>query len=453
MAYWSSGGEENLLRGHPLGDNDCREGHRHRVAYTSPNQFKAESVASPSRPFVQIEINNESTHYEQERWTRPERRKGFFVLREHDNRSSSAPPKPAAHFWNPEPVPRPAHQRPRPVKQEFDNQQTWSDHESHPVPFGVKQHQGLSGREVHVAKHERRAHSSVTRAHVKVPPPPIDDLAEAEIVESHVAAFERRFPDGRHGRMLRCLVDPKSPGADYALDDDALDKIFLAVNEIFFNGRLTKRVRWAWSNESSGPEYESRIAGHTTLRPCRDPEGGFETFITLSTPILRDPKYNRRLLISAFLHELIHCYLFICCGYEAKRHNGHTEGFKAIARTIDRWAGEGKLFLGDMEADLENFRNRPLTALQGQQQQFVAAHVEDLHSLQGHVVERTTFRQVIHFQPAAQQQHQRLLLAQPFDYCCSQAPPDEWNTSRWEGYPDNHRRTEMDYGDGSSYVY
>jgi hypothetical protein len=135
------------------------------------------------------------------------------------------------------------------------------------------------------------------------------------------------------------------------------------VNEMFFDGRLTKRVIWKWSQESSGPEYESRIAGHTSLR--RSPTGsGFETCITLSTPILKDPKYNRRLLISAFLHELIHCYLFICCGFDAKRANGHTEGFRAIARIIDDWAGPGRLHLCDMEADLDNFRsdhhNQPL---------------------------------------------------------------------------------------------
>ena len=186
--------------------------------------------------------------------------------------------------------------------------------------------------------------------------PPLSDIFEADMVRQHLATFQRRFPDSKHERILRCLISPKSPAAAYSLDDTSLENIFFAVNEMFFDGRLTKRVIWKWSQDSSGPEYESRIAGHTSLR--RSPTGrGFETCITLSTPILKDPKYSRRLLISAFLHELIHCYLFICCGFEAKRADGHTEGFREIARIIDDWAGPGRLHLCDMEADLENFRD------------------------------------------------------------------------------------------------
>lgn len=76
----------------------------------------------------------------------------------------------------------------------------------------------------------------------------------------------------------------------------------------------------------------------------------------LSSPILRDTRYNRRLLIATFLHEMIHSFLFVTCGIKAARGGGHTEGFRIIAETIDEWVGRDRLRLADMEADLERFR-------------------------------------------------------------------------------------------------
>lgn len=76
----------------------------------------------------------------------------------------------------------------------------------------------------------------------------------------------------------------------------------------------------------------------------------------LSQPILRNPAFDRRLLLSTFIHELIHCYLFINCGFEARIQGGHTEGFLRIARVIDGWVGEGFLGLCHVKADLDAFR-------------------------------------------------------------------------------------------------
>jgi hypothetical protein len=86
--------------------------------------------------------------------------------------------------------------------------------------------------------------------------------------------------------------------------------------------------------------------------------GGYETLIVLSSPILKDTKYNRRLLISTFLHEMIHSFLFITCGLKAREDGGHTPGFHKIAQIIDNWVGKEYLRLSDMEADLEHFHVR-----------------------------------------------------------------------------------------------
>ncbi|TPX17211.1 uncharacterized protein E0L32_003329 [Thyridium curvatum] len=180
-----------------------------------------------------------------------------------------------------------------------------------------------------------------------------DMESDEQAVQGVKASFRRRNPDSKPERILRSLIRPKSTDAEYELDDDALSSIFSAVNAIFFNGRLTSRVNWTWSKPSD-PEYNREIVGHTSFRKAN--HGGYETLITLSFPILTSPKYNRRLLISAFIHELIHCYLFVCCGLEARNCGGHTPGFHQIAKIIDNWAGPGMLHLCDMEADLEHFR-------------------------------------------------------------------------------------------------
>jgi hypothetical protein len=179
-----------------------------------------------------------------------------------------------------------------------------------------------------------------------------DDEAATQVTD-HMAQFRRRSPDSRHERILRALIQPRSREAEFSIDNAALESIFYAANEIFFANELSKRVTWDWSHESS-PQYDSHIIGTTALRRCK--LGGYETLIVLSQPILKDRKYNRRLLISTFLHEMIHSYLFVTCGFKARHCGGHTQGFKQIAGLIDNWAGPDTLHLRDMEADLDHFR-------------------------------------------------------------------------------------------------
>lgn len=182
----------------------------------------------------------------------------------------------------------------------------------------------------------------------------LDDAVAAQRVRHHMDTFRQRSPDSKSERILRSLINPKPYAAEYEIDNEALESIFFAANEIFFNGRLSQRVTWDWSHSSS-PQYDSSVIGTTALR--RASKRGFETLIVLSSPILQDRKYSRRLLISTFLHELIHSYLFICCGFGARRYGGHTPGFHTIAKLIDDWAGpDSFLYLCSMEADLECFR-------------------------------------------------------------------------------------------------
>ena len=181
----------------------------------------------------------------------------------------------------------------------------------------------------------------------------LEDEEAAQRVRAHLSTFRRRCPDSKHERILRNIINPRN-NAEYPLDKEALESIFSAANEIFFNGRLSQRVAWDWSHESSD-KYDSEVIGTTALR--RASTRGFETLIVLSSPILHDARYSRRLLISTFLHELIHSYLFICCGFRAREFGGHTAGFQSIARLVDGWIGvESGLYLSCMEADLERFR-------------------------------------------------------------------------------------------------
>ncbi|KAF6838589.1 hypothetical protein CPLU01_02390 [Colletotrichum plurivorum] len=181
----------------------------------------------------------------------------------------------------------------------------------------------------------------------------LDDDTAARLVEDRLQLSRRRKKDTQHERILRSLIRPRSRHAEFSIDNAALESIFSAANEIFFNCSLSQRVTWDWSHESSA-QYQDHIIGTTALR--RSKLGGFETLIVLSDPILRDRRFNRRLLISTFLHELIHSYLFIKCGIKARHCGGHTPGFRRIAGLIDLWAGSDNLHLRDMEADLDHFR-------------------------------------------------------------------------------------------------
>ncbi|KAI1103429.1 hypothetical protein F4804DRAFT_230006 [Jackrogersella minutella] len=173
----------------------------------------------------------------------------------------------------------------------------------------------------------------------------------AKLVEADLADPRRRSKLSQHERILRSLICPKSPEAEFDIDDVALQGIFYAANEIFFRGRLKGRVAWSWV------DLPSSLIGTTALR--KSPlTAGYETLIFLSRRILKDKKYNRRLLISTFIHELIHSYLFVLCGFQSRECGGHTNGFKHIAELIDEWAGPDLLYLCNMEAELSDFETK-----------------------------------------------------------------------------------------------
>ncbi|KAI1490073.1 hypothetical protein F5X96DRAFT_572806 [Biscogniauxia mediterranea] len=178
-----------------------------------------------------------------------------------------------------------------------------------------------------------------------------DHEEAAKLVERDLADHRRRGRLSQHERILRSLICPKSSGAEFDIDDDALQGIFYAANEIFFRGRLRGRVTWAWQ------ELPSNLIGTTALRKAPKNDG-YETRIFLSKQILQDKKYNRRLLISTFIHELIHSYLFIYCGFHSSECGGHTHGFRKIAELIDSWAGPDLLYLCNMEAELSDFETK-----------------------------------------------------------------------------------------------
>lgn len=181
----------------------------------------------------------------------------------------------------------------------------------------------------------------------------------AKLVELDLADARRRSRLSQHERILRSLICPKSREAEFDIDDVALQGIFYAVNEIFFGGVLKGRVAWAWR------DLPSCLIGTTALR--KSPlTSGYETLIFLSRRILKDKKYNRRLLISTFIHELIHSYLFVLCGFQSRECGGHTNGFQRIAELIDEWAGRGLLHLCNMEAELSDFETKSTVLPQDQ---------------------------------------------------------------------------------------
>ncbi|TVY28297.1 hypothetical protein LHYA1_G003689 [Lachnellula hyalina] len=182
------------------------------------------------------------------------------------------------------------------------------------------------------------------------------DEEAARRVSDHFrqVSSQRRSERSKHERILRRLIrlDHRLDTEDGEIDDKSLAGIVTTADSVFFGGALAGRVQWDWSSEE---RYQTELIGTTALRHCAD-GNGIETLIVLSEPILKNPQYDRRLLLSAFLHELVHCYLFIQCGFEARIEGGHTPGFHTIARIIDDWVGGGYLSLCNMKANLSHFR-------------------------------------------------------------------------------------------------
>lgn len=176
--------------------------------------------------------------------------------------------------------------------------------------------------------------------------------AAAALVEADMADYRRRRRLSQHERILKSIISPKALSAEFEIDDEALQGIFYAANEIFFRGSLKGRVTWTWDEVD---RLATNLIGTTAWRDAPDGHG-YETLIVLSKQILKNKKYNRRLLIATFIHELIHSYLFVYCGYHPDDCGGHTSGFKRIAKLINHWVGEENLLqLHKMEAELSDF--------------------------------------------------------------------------------------------------
>ncbi|KAH8597641.1 hypothetical protein B0O99DRAFT_81168 [Bisporella sp. PMI_857] len=180
--------------------------------------------------------------------------------------------------------------------------------------------------------------------------PSVSDQEAASLVQNNFIQMQDSPDDNQPERILRSLVESHEP-----MDDVALDGILSAANHVFFLGKLSGRVEWEWSHPSQ-ERYQQELVGSTALRYAPGHEGVVETLIILSKPILRQPNVDRRLVLCAFLHELIHCFLFIVCGFKAREMGGHTAGFETIAGIIDEWVGKGRLQLCNMKADLDYYR-------------------------------------------------------------------------------------------------
>lgn len=175
----------------------------------------------------------------------------------------------------------------------------------------------------------------------------ISDEQAAKQIEKWIT---KRHNDQLTVRIFRNLINGQTK-----LDDDSLNDLLLTADKTIFQGRLSGRVQWRWSDPGQ-KEYECELLGTTALLNADPPIGGFKTAIVLSKPLLQSEQFSRDLLLSTFLHELVHCYLFIQCGLAHTKDDGHTEGFRTIARLIDKYCGQKKLQLCNMRANLDYFR-------------------------------------------------------------------------------------------------
>ncbi|QSZ37559.1 hypothetical protein DSL72_008657 [Monilinia vaccinii-corymbosi] len=255
------------------------------------------------------------------------------------------------------PGPSPAQFRPPPTRQILQY------HQRIPAPMKTSRPRVSSPTpplDIYVAPVMERTLSGdsiVSDDNISIPPPTIHDnkiLSDDQAAKLIEHALFNYDPPPAHFHLE---VELRNLLLRAHLSDRAIDRIIYLVDTIFFHHSLHNRVRLSWSSPSQS-RYSSELIGTTALRLASF--GGFETLIVLSEPILRDPTYDRRLLLSALLHELVHCYLFVKCGFGAKEMGGHTDGFHRVVRVIDawveRWIGRDWLRLCSMRANLELFR-------------------------------------------------------------------------------------------------
>ncbi|OBT44635.1 hypothetical protein VE00_04410 [Pseudogymnoascus sp. WSF 3629] len=171
-------------------------------------------------------------------------------------------------------------------------------------------------------------------------------LTDEEASRRVERCFKKRL-NHVQGRILRKLLN-----CELALEQESLDRIRFAADYVLFDGMLCGKVKWRWSKESE-EGYENELLGSTT--PQYSPETGIEARIVLSRPLLLSGRYSQDLVLSTFLHEMVHCYLFICCGDQAQKDGGHTPGFQQIVQLINGWTGNSRLHLCSMKADLDHF--------------------------------------------------------------------------------------------------
>lgn len=182
------------------------------------------------------------------------------------------------------------------------------------------------------------------------PRPRSHDIADDEAYFL-VEQYFRQRRETRWGRTLRKRLNHE---LDLGLNSiiKSLDAILVAADIVFFSHKLRDRVTWRWSCESD-QGFVNEFVGTTT--PIYSDEFGTKAEIVLSKPLLQSGQYSCNLLLSAFLHELVHCYLFISCGPRAEEDGGHTPGFQRIVSLIQSWLNNPRLRLCSMRADLDNF--------------------------------------------------------------------------------------------------
>ncbi|OBT70165.1 hypothetical protein VE03_00681 [Pseudogymnoascus sp. 23342-1-I1] len=256
-----------------------------------------------------------------------------------------------------------------PAAANMDNLLLWSGEKIGLVHFSNKQNSGaVEFEEVAKSLEERHRESSertyreLTRRALEAQADEGSDPQPRNTTSSLGPDAGRLTDEEASRRVERCFKKRqnnvqgrilwKNLNSDLALGQESLDNIRIAADNVFFDGMLCGKVKWRWSRD--GEEgYETELLGSTT--PQYSPETGIEARIVLSQPLLLSGRYSRDLILSTFLHELVHCYLFICCGDQAQKDGGHTPGFQQIVQLINGWIGNSRLRLCSMKADLDHF--------------------------------------------------------------------------------------------------
>lgn len=163
-------------------------------------------------------------------------------------------------------------------------------------------------------------------------------ITEDEAAKNAIRCLQRQKKE-----LLGRILTSKLTRSE-SVDLEVLKTIVISSNVAVFDNKLCGNQ--CWVSDPENPNTDQYTLATTSCRRLLD--GSVETRVSLSTPISLSGDLH--VTLKSFLRELIHAYLFVCCGPEA---TSCSAAFLRIAEALDAWLEDPLLRLKSVENDFD----------------------------------------------------------------------------------------------------